>query len=133
MNVNVGNKEVRTVGQTRVTPVAVIGMRCRLPGGIDSPQLLCDDLVTEVPSDRWDADEYYDPEEPGAFLDNVADFDQESFWITFYGVSSAVLTSKALLGKYPGPISGSMEAPLTTIRGSRISSLLGDLEKKWSE
>jgi acyl transferase domain-containing protein len=53
-----------------VTPVAVIGMGCRLPGGIDSPALLWEallrgeDLVTEVPPDRWDADEYYDPE-PG--------------------------------------------------------------------
>ena len=49
-----------------VTPVAVIGMACRLPGGIDSPELLWealirgDDLVTEVPADRWNADEYFD-------------------------------------------------------------------------
>src|SRR5260370_8279543 len=58
----------RTVDSTRVTPVAVIGMACRLPGRIDSPELLWeallrgDDLITEVPPDRWDADEYYDPE-----------------------------------------------------------------------
>ena len=50
------------------TPVAVIGMACRLPGGIDSPERLWesllrgDDHVTEVPQDRWDADEYYHPE-----------------------------------------------------------------------
>ena len=59
-----------TMGTTPVTPVAVIGMACRLPGGIDSPEQLWeallrgDDLVTEVPADRWDVDEYYDPE-PG--------------------------------------------------------------------
>ena len=80
--------------KTPVTPVAVIGMACRLPGGIDSPDLLWeallrgDDLVTEV--DRWDADEYYDPE-PGvpdrsvskwaAFLDDVGGFDAEFFAI----------------------------------------------------
>jgi polyketide synthase 5 len=57
-----------TVGTTPVTPVAVIGMACRLPTGIDSPERLWeallrgDDLVTEIPPDRWDADEYYDPE-----------------------------------------------------------------------
>jgi hypothetical protein len=48
------------------TPVAVIGMACRLPGGIESPEKLWnallagDDLVTEVPRDRWDNDLYYD-------------------------------------------------------------------------
>ena len=55
--------------ETRVTPIAVIGMGCRLPGGIDSPDMLWeallrgDDLVTDA-ADRWDADEFIDPE-PG--------------------------------------------------------------------
>ncbi|WP_262491166.1 beta-ketoacyl [acyl carrier protein] synthase domain-containing protein, partial [Mycobacterium simiae] len=72
-------------------------MACRLPGRIDSPDLLWeallrgDDLVTEVPVERWDAEEYYDPEPGipgrsvckwGAFLNNVADFDAEFFGIT---------------------------------------------------
>ncbi|OSC39379.1 sulfolipid-1 biosynthesis phthioceranic/hydroxyphthioceranic acid synthase [Mycobacterium decipiens] len=82
--------------KTRVVPVAVIGMACRLPGGIDSPDLLWDallrgdDLVTEVPPDRWDIDEYYDPEPGvpgrsickwGAFMENIGDFDPEFFGI----------------------------------------------------
>ncbi|BBY62431.1 sulfolipid-1 biosynthesis phthioceranic/hydroxyphthioceranic acid synthase [Mycolicibacterium helvum] len=77
-------------------PVAVIGMACRLPGGIESPEQLWEalrsgaDLVTEVPPDRWDKDEYYDPEPGvpgrtaskwGAFLDDVAGFDSEFFGI----------------------------------------------------
>ncbi|WP_158019083.1 sulfolipid-1 biosynthesis phthioceranic/hydroxyphthioceranic acid synthase [Mycobacterium basiliense] len=80
-----------------MTPVAVIGMACRLPGGIGSPEKLWeallrgDDMVTEIPADRWDADEYYDPEPGvpgrtvckwGAFLDNVGEFDPEFFGIT---------------------------------------------------
>ena len=79
-----------------VTSIAVIGMACRLPGGIDSPEGLWealvrgDDMVTEVPPDRWDADEYYDPQPGvpgrsvskwGAFLDDVAGFDTEFFGI----------------------------------------------------
>ena len=71
-------------------------MGCRLPGGIESPEQLWeallrgDDLVTEVPADRWDADEYYDPEPGvtgrsvckwGSFLSDVADFDPEFFGI----------------------------------------------------
>jgi polyketide synthase 5 len=85
-----------TMGTTPVTPVAVIGMACRLPGGIDSPEQLWaallrgDDLVTLIPPDRWDADEYYDPEPGvpgrsvskwGSFLDDVAGFDSEFFGI----------------------------------------------------
>ena len=92
-----------TMGTTPVTPVAVIGMACRLPGGIDSPEQLWeallrgDDLVTEIPPDRWDADEYYDPEPGvpgrsvskwGAFLDDVAGFDSE-----FFGISEREATA----------------------------------------
>ncbi|SHH59333.1 sulfolipid-1 biosynthesis phthioceranic/hydroxyphthioceranic acid synthase [Bradyrhizobium erythrophlei] len=80
-----------------VTPVAVIGMACRLPGAINSPDLFWeallrgDDLVTEIPADRWDVDYYYDPEPGvpgrsvckwGSFLDRVGDFDPDFFGIT---------------------------------------------------
>ena len=79
------------------TPVAVIGMACRLPGGIDSPQQLWEallegrDLVTEIPDDRWDVEAFYDPEPGvpgrsvtrwGAFLDDVGGFDCDFFGMT---------------------------------------------------
>ena len=72
-------------------------MGCRLPGGIDSPAglwealLRGDDTVTTVPLDRWDAEEYFDPEPGvpgrsvskwGAFLDDIAGFDAEFFAIS---------------------------------------------------
>src|SRR5713226_8995802 len=83
--------------KTTVTPVAVIGMACRLPGGIDSPELLWeallrgDDLITEIPAERWDADAFYDPERGvpgrsmsrwGAYLDDAAGFDPDFFGLT---------------------------------------------------
>ncbi len=86
-----------------VTPIAVIGMSCRLPGGIDSPELLWEgllrgeDYVTKIPADRWDADEYYDPEPGvpgrsvskwGAFLEDIAGFDAE-----FFGISEREATA----------------------------------------
>src|SRR5579884_1449052 len=90
-------------GTASVTPVAIIGMACRLPGGIDSPELLWEtllrgaDMVTEVPPERWDADEYYDPEPGvpgrsvtkwGAFIDDVGGFDAD-----FFGISEAEATA----------------------------------------
>ena len=72
-------------------------MACRLPKGIDSPDLLWEallrgeDLVSEIPVERWDADSYYDPEPGvpdrsvsrwGGFLDDVAGFDPEFFGIS---------------------------------------------------
>ena len=77
-------------------PVAIIGMSCRFPGA-DSPEafwkLLEDgvDAVGEVPRDRWNIDEYYDPNpaapgkmstRSGAFLDQVDQFDAQFFGIT---------------------------------------------------
>jgi polyketide synthase 5 len=92
-----GREAWETVDKASVIPVAVIGMACRLPGEINSPDLLWDallrgdDLVTEIPADRWDADYYYDPEPGvpgrsvckwGSFLERVGDFDPEFFGIS---------------------------------------------------
>ncbi len=80
-----------------VSPVAVVGMACRLPGGIDSPEQLWEallagaDLVNEIPADRWDPADFYDPEPGvpgrsvskwGGFLDDVAGFDPDFFGIS---------------------------------------------------
>ncbi len=91
------------MGQKPVSAVAVIGMACRLPGGIDSPELLWeallrgDDVITEIPRDRWDADVYYDPEPGvpgrsvsrwGAFIDDATGFDAG-----FFGISEREATA----------------------------------------
>ena len=94
------------------TPIAVIGMACRLPGGIESPDQLWeallhgDDLVTEIPPDRWDADEYYDPEpgvpgrsvsRRGACMDDVGGFDSEFFGISEREATAIDLQHRLLL------------------------------------
>ena len=49
-------------------PIAVVGIGCRLPGGVDDAdgfwKLLVDERsgVIRVPADRWDADEFYSPD-----------------------------------------------------------------------
>ncbi|MGO9156827.1 type I polyketide synthase [Mycobacterium sp.] len=77
-------------------PVAVVGIGCRLPGNVSGPdgfwELLVDgkDAVGEVPGDRWDADEFYDPDPSapgrmttkwGGFVPDAAGFDADFFGI----------------------------------------------------
>jgi acyl transferase domain-containing protein/NADPH:quinone reductase-like Zn-dependent oxidoreductase/acyl carrier protein len=91
-------KEARaqTAQVLRADPIAITGMGCRLPGGADTPdrfwQLMRDGLETvgTVPSDRWDADAWYDPDlattgkvvtKRGSFLDRIDGFDNAYFGI----------------------------------------------------
>jgi acyl transferase domain-containing protein len=78
-------------------PIAIVGMGCRLPGEVESPEgywkLLSDgvDAVGKVPPDRWDVDAVYDPDpfargrsytQCGGFLSDVRGFDADFFRIS---------------------------------------------------
>ncbi|WP_344840173.1 type I polyketide synthase, partial [Actinocorallia longicatena] len=78
-------------------PIAVVGLGCRFPGGIDGPASFWDflmargDAVGEVPDGRWDAFDDGSPEiadllenvtRRGGFLDDIAGFDAQFFGIT---------------------------------------------------
>ena len=63
-------------------PIAIVGMSCRYPGGVRSPEdlwrLVMDerDVIGDLPTDRgWDG---HDPDLAGGFLDGVAQFDDRS-------------------------------------------------------
>ena len=82
--------------QQKVEDIAIIGMGCRFPQA-ETPaafwQLLSNgvDAITEVPKDRWNVDELYDPEPVspgkmntrwGGFLERVDSFDPLFFNIS---------------------------------------------------
>ncbi|UMB70946.1 type I polyketide synthase [Mycobacterium paraterrae] len=80
-------------------PIAVVGMACRLPGGVNNPdeywQLLHDGRsgVVRVPEDRWDADAYYsdDHTRPGTIANREGGFltswQPDQFDAEFFGIS----------------------------------------------
>ena len=75
--------------------IAIVGIGCRLPGGVEDPRalwkLLSDgvDAVGDIPTDRWDPDRYFAVEQaPGRMssrragcLDRADTFDAEFFGI----------------------------------------------------
>lgn len=84
-----GRDETPAPPQVSGDPIAVVGLGCRLPGGVHGPEqfwrLLTEgrDAVTEVPAARW-AEYGPVPERVtrwGGFLDDVAGFDAEFFGI----------------------------------------------------
>lgn len=89
--------ELAALKRERTEPIAVVGIGCRLPGNILTAQDFWRCLregrnaVVEIPKDRWDITEYFDPDPEvrgkmstrwGAFIDSVDQFDADFFGIT---------------------------------------------------
>jgi len=78
-------------------PIAIIGMGCRFPGNVNSPEefwkLICDkkDALGPIPADRWDVDALYAPvwRRAGKISVNRGGFIKEidKFDAAFFGIS----------------------------------------------
>jgi len=97
---HLAGKKVKQHSSVTVTdaskPIAIVGMACRFPGGINGTEAFWELLqqahhvITEVPKSRWDIDLFYDSNLPpgkmntrwGGFLDEIDLFDANLFRIT---------------------------------------------------
>jgi acyl transferase domain-containing protein/acyl-CoA synthetase (AMP-forming)/AMP-acid ligase II/ubiquinone/menaquinone biosynthesis C-methylase UbiE/acyl carrier protein len=90
-------KAIEQQAQTTEELIAVIGMGCRFPGGVHTPDAFWHllrngtDTVTEIPNSRWNVETYYEPGRyqpgkmyvrTGSFLEGIDQFDPHFFGIT---------------------------------------------------
>jgi acyl transferase domain-containing protein/surfactin synthase thioesterase subunit/NADPH-dependent curcumin reductase CurA/NADP-dependent 3-hydroxy acid dehydrogenase YdfG len=120
-------------------PIAVVGMACRFPGGIGSPHELWDalmagaDLVSEVPQDRFNINNFYDsdPSKTGAvrnryggFVDKILSFDAEFFGL-FPAHAARIDPQQRLTLEATYHALEDAGVPVESVAGSRTSVFMG--------
>ncbi|MFF1609962.1 beta-ketoacyl synthase N-terminal-like domain-containing protein [Amycolatopsis sp. NPDC058278] len=115
-------------------PIAVVGLGCRLPGGIESPEAFWrfldagGDGIGDVPEGRWEtfapAEDLAGVPSRGGFLDDVAGFDAEFFGITPREAEAMDPQQRILLEVVWAALEHA-GIPPSTLRGSRTGVFVG--------
>jgi acyl transferase domain-containing protein/surfactin synthase thioesterase subunit len=133
-------KQLEDAQKTNKEPIAVIGMACRFPGGCDSPEEYWEllkagkETIIDIPEDRWDAAEHYDPSagmigkmyvKQGNFLKrDVSEFDAKFFKISSAEANSMDPQQRQLLEVCWESLENAGQNP-TELRGSKTGVFIG--------
>lgn len=132
---------IKAFENKKAEPVAIIGMACRFPGcaygGLSTFWTnLCDghDAITEVPRERWDIDQYYDPNPStpgkmstrwGGFIEKADLFDAAFFGITPREARSMDPQQRLLLEVAWEALEDAGRASLVSLNGSATGTFVG--------
>ncbi|MEM7181271.1 MAG: SDR family NAD(P)-dependent oxidoreductase [Spirochaetota bacterium] len=136
---NVSQVNRRSFSKSHEDAVAILGMGCRLPGGVRTPESFWDLLmagkvaISEIPSERWDTEFYYHPDSNkagkmntryGGFLDGIDMFDADFFQISPREARTLDPQQRLLLETAWEAMENAGVQP-DTLRGSRTGVFVG--------